>query len=135
MPVRVPAISTATTAALTTTSHCARLTTGDWTCVNGAANAGTPAVNEGINAANENHFALVIPIAPCRLRRGPNLGFPGRRPFRPFCPMGNTSSTMYCRVLPRASGHRGRVFAGVVRPWEGVTRGDRGGHRGPSTGR
>jgi len=45
----------------------------------------------------------------------------------------NTSSKMYCRVLPRASGHHGRVFAGVVRPWERVTRGDHGGHRGPST--
>jgi hypothetical protein len=50
-----------------------------------------------------------------------NPRFPRQRPFRPLCPIGSTSWSMYCRVLPRASGHRGRVFAGVVRAWERVT--------------
>jgi len=45
----------------------------------------------------------------------------------------NTSSTMYCPVLPHAPGHCSCVSAGVVRLWEQVTRGDRSGHRGPST--
>lgn len=56
IPAKTPAITAATNAARMTTSHCARFTTGDCICVNGVANAGTPAVNEGINVANENHF-------------------------------------------------------------------------------
>jgi hypothetical protein len=68
--------------------------------------------------------APVVVVAP---------GVVGWLAFRPFCLIVNTSSTMYCRVLPRASGHRERVFAGVVRAWERVTARHRGGHQGPST--
>jgi hypothetical protein len=41
--------------------------------------------------------------------------------FHPFRPIMNILSSMYCHVLPRTSGHRGCVFAGVVRAWEQVT--------------
>lgn len=60
MPANVPARIAATVPARMTTSHCARFTTGDWTCVNGAANAGTPAVNDGISMANRFRRRLSV---------------------------------------------------------------------------
>jgi hypothetical protein len=52
-PVITPAPIAASSPARTTTSHCARLTTGDRTWVNGEAKAGTPEVKDGIRRANE----------------------------------------------------------------------------------
>lgn len=46
-PTMAPVMRNAIIPDLTTTSHCARFTTGDWMSVNGAANAGTPAVKDG----------------------------------------------------------------------------------------
>lgn len=55
----MPAINAARNAAQTTTSHCTRFTAGDCICVNGAANAGTPAVNDGISVENQYRNRLV----------------------------------------------------------------------------
>ena len=50
-----------------------------------------------------------------------NPRFPRWCPFRLLCPIMSTSLSMYCHVLLCTSGHRGRVFMGVVWVWECVT--------------